>query len=149
MPTFSFYVKVDNTAKVLAGLGRANKKTLNEIGDAAVKHTQEKVPVDTGALRDSYMKDVDERNNKVRVGSPLGYSSFVELGTGPNYEQPPGWVTNNATRGHHSVDPWWYLGDDGEWHLGWFIRSQPHLRPAFLDHVDQYINIYKKNLKNA
>ena len=36
MPTFSFHVKVDNTAKVLSALKGATRKTAEEIGDAAV-----------------------------------------------------------------------------------------------------------------
>ena len=149
MPVFSFHVKVDNREKVFRELKSVCEKTLNEIGDAAIEHIRETVPVDTGALRDSYMKDVDAANKRLRVGSPLEYAPFVELGTGPNYEQPPGWVTNLAQMGHHDVDPWWYLGDDGEWHQGWFVRSQPHLRPAFLNHVKEYKDIFKKNLQNA
>lgn len=149
MPKFSFKVTVDNRDQVLAALPRIMKKTLEEIGDSAARHASERAPVDTGALRDSYMKDVNTGNNTVRVGSPLNYAPYVELGTGPNYTKPPGWITNNAQRGHHSVDPWWYLGDDGEWHLGWFIRSQPHLRPAFTENVSEYKEIFKNNLKNG
>lgn len=149
MPTFSFRVDVNNMDKLLRALPRAKEKTLSEIGDAAVKHVRALAPVDTGALRDSYMKEVIPGADMVRVGSPLDWAAYQELGTGPNYEQPPDWVTNNAERGHHAVDPWWYFGDDGEWHLGWFVRSQPHLRPAFLDFADEYKNIFKKNLQNA
>ena len=129
-------------------LDDACERTLDEIGDAIVEHVRDYVPVDTGALRDSYMKDVLD-NRHVRVGSPLDWAAYQELGTGPNYEQPPDWVTNLVERGHHDVDPWWYLGDDGEWHQGWFVRSQPHLRPAFLNHVNEYIRIFRRNLQNA
>lgn len=151
MPNYKFTVKItkNNKDAFLRALPGAIQKSLSEIGDAIVKHTQEKVPVDTGALRDSYMKDVNESAQTVRVGSPLDYSAYVELGTGPNYETPPDWVTNNAQRGYHLEDPWWYLGDDGEWHQGWFVRARPHLRPAFTDHVDEYKRIFKTNLQNA
>lgn len=149
MPTFRFNVRVNNIPKVLMKLDTVEERTLEQIGEAAVKHTRDKTPVDTGALRDSYMADVDAQNHRVRVGSPMEYAPFVELGTGPNYEDPPDWVTNYAQRGHHAVDPWWYMGDDGEWHLGWFVRPQPHLRPAFLNHVNEYIRIFRNNLRNA
>ena len=148
MPTFRFNVRVNNIPRVLMHLDDACENTVNQSGDAIVGHVRDRVPVDTGALRDSYMKDVVD-NRHVRVGSPLAYSPFMELGTGPNYEEPPDWVRNYAQRGHHAVDPWWYLGDDGEWHLGWFVRSQPHLRPAFTDHVNEYIRIFRRNLQNA
>ena len=104
MPTFSFHVKVDNTAKVLSALKSATRKTAEEIGDAAVNNVRKLAPVDTGALRDSYMKEVIG-DNAVRVGSPLDWAAYQELGTGPNYEQPPGWVTNNVQRGHHLIRP--------------------------------------------
>ena len=148
MPTFRFNVRVNNISRVLMHLDDACENTVNQIGDAIVGHVRDRVPVDTGALRDSYMKDVVD-NRHVRVGSPLAYAPFMELGTGPNYEEPPDWVRNYAQRGHHAVDPWWYLGDDGEWHLGWFVRSQPHLRPAFTDHVNEYMRIFRRNLQNA
>lgn len=149
MPTFRFNVRVNNIPKVLKRLDTVCGLTVEEIGDAAVGHVKERVPIDTGALRDSYMRDIVD-NRHVRVGSPLEYAPFVELGTGPNYEDPPDWVKNYAQRGHHAVDPWWYFDeDDGEWHLGWFIRAQPHLRPAFTDHVNEYKRIFKNNLQNA
>lgn len=148
MPTFRFTVRNNNIPRALLHLDDACRRTLEEIGEAAVGHIRDTVPVDTGALRDSYMVDVLD-NRHVRVGTPLEYGPFVELGTGPNYEQPPDWVTNLAQRGHHDFDPWWYLGDDGEWHQGWFMRAQPHLRPAFLNHVNEYIRIFRRNLENA
>ena len=149
MPNYYVRIERDNTAKFRAALPGAINKTLKEIGDAVVEHIKELVPVDTGALRDSYIVDVIERSQCVRVGSPLEYSSYVELGTGPNYEKPPDWVQNTSPRGHHDIDPWWYLGDDGEWHQGWFIAAQPHLRPAFLNNVEEYKGIFKDNLEHA
>ena len=149
MPTFRFEVRVNNLPRVLMHLEAAEARTLEQIGEAAVGHVRDNVPVDTGALRDSYMADVDAGNHRVRIGSPMEYAPFVELGTGPNYEQPPDWVTNNAQRGHHDTDPWWYLDDDGEWKLGWFVRAQPHLRPAMLNNVNEYIEIFRNNLRNA
>ena len=148
MPIFRFNVRTNNIPRALMHLDDACEQTLEQIGQAAARHASDNAPIDTGALRDSYMYDVLD-NRHVRVGSPLEYAPFVELGTGPNYEQPPDWVTNLAQRGHHDIDPWWYLGDDGEWHQGWFIQAQPHLRPAFLDHVQEYINIFTQNLRNA
>jgi len=148
MPIFRFTVRNNNIQRVLLHLDDVCEETLEGIGEAAARHARDAAPVDTGALRDSYMHDVTD-NRHVRVGSPLEYAPFVELGTGPNYENPPDWVTNLAQRGHHVVDPWWYLDDNGEWQQGWFIRAQPHLRPAFLNHVNEYIRIFRDNLRNA
>ena len=70
----SFRVKVDNRQKVLNALDGVIEKTLNEIGDKAVEYANKGAPVDTGALRDSYMKDVSMTAKAVRVGSPLEYA---------------------------------------------------------------------------
>lgn len=152
MPTYKFKVKVDNREKVKRQLDAAIEKTLNEIGDAAVKHAHDYAPVDTGRLQDSYIKDVDAKARILRVGSPLPWSSFVELGTGPFYHKPPDWITNYEPRGHHpnTAAPWWYMDEyTGEWTMGWFIRAQPHLRPAFMKHIKEYKDIFRKNLQNA
>lgn len=149
MPTYRFRVVSDNRNRVLRELRNVVERTLNEIGESAARHASDNAPVDTGRLRDSYMYNVDMNTWSVHVGSPLPWSAYVELGTGPNYEQPPDWVRNIAERGHHTVDPWWYQDEyTGEWTLGWFVRSQPHLRPAFLDNVNEYIRIFRHNLQN-
>lgn len=150
MPTFKVRIKRNYSPLMQRKLAGAIEKTLNEIGDSVIAHIKETVPIDTGALRDSYIKDVEPETRTLHVGSPLEYSSYVELGTGPNYEAPPDWIINNEKRGHHDTDPWWYFDeDDGEWKLGWFVRAQPHLAPAFLQHVNEYKNILKENLENA
>lgn len=149
MPTFTFSVKVNNVQRVLSKINSVVDKTLNEIGDKAVDYTKNATPVDTGALRDSYKKEVNVSGKYLRVGSELEYAPYVELGTGPNYQQPPDWVRNSATRGYHLTDPWWYLDANGDWQLGWFVTARPHLRPAFLNHADEYMQIFEKHLKNA
>ena len=103
----------------------------------------------TGELSASYDHKEDLTKKSTTIGSPLNYAPYVELGTGPHYEKPPEWVKNYAQRGHHDTDPWWYMGDDGEWHLGWFIHAQPHLRPAVDENVDKIKKIVKDNLNNA
>lgn len=80
MPTFRFKVEVNNIPKVLAALPKVKEKTLNEIGDAAVKHTQDRAPVEYGTLRDSYMKEVIANKSVVRVGSPMEYAPYRTCG---------------------------------------------------------------------
>lgn len=151
MASKSFKIRFtkDNRKVCLAKLTDAVNQSLSDIGDYVVSNARNAVPVDTGALRDSIMKDVDIYEPSVRVGSPLDYSAYIELGTGPNYEKPPKWVINRQERGHHDTDPWWYMGDDGEWHLGWFIRAQPYLRPSIINHATDIKRIFKRNLENA
>lgn len=76
MPRFGTNVRVtrDNRERILRELNRACERTLNEIGEAIVNHVRERVPVDTGALRDSYMADVLPEHDMLRVGSPLEYA---------------------------------------------------------------------------
>lgn len=146
MPTFKFNVK-SNMSTVLFGVGRAVEDSLNEIGDAIIQHVHDLAPVDTGRLQDSYIKDVDESKRVVHIGSPLDWAAYVELGTGPYYQTPPGWVDNFMTRGSHTTSPWWYYDDYyDEWRLGGFVRAQPYLRPAFLNYVNEYKRIFKRNL---
>ena len=146
MPLFKFDVK-SNLKTVLFGLNKAVEDSLNEIGDAIVHHAHDLAPVDTGRLQDSYIKDVDAGKSRVRVGSPLDWAAYVELGTGPYYQTPPGWIDNFMKRGYHTTAPWWYFDDYyEEWRLGGFVRAQPHLRPAFLNYVNEYIRICKRNL---
>lgn len=151
MPKYKFKVRIakDNRKAVLKHLSDAISDSLYEIGEEAVEWVKAYAPIDTGALSASYYHEEDENDQTVTVGSDLEYAPYVELGTGPNYKSPPDWVTNNAVGGYHDIDPWWYMGEDGEWHLGWFIRAQPHLEPAFLKHVSTYKRIFKDNLKNA
>lgn len=145
--SFKVRIKQNRIPNLLGRLTGVQKRALEEIGEKAAEYANEHAPIDTGALSKSY--DYFVKDNHLVVGSPLEYAPFVELGTGPNYKRPPQWVINLATKGHHAVDPWWYMGDDGEWHQGWFIRAQPHLRPAFTEQKEEFKAILKHRLKNA
>lgn len=138
----------DNRKLVKHKLDQVVADSLQDIGDFILRYLQVTTPHDTYDLLNSYIAVVNN-DNTLTVGSSLEYAPYVELGTGPNYEKPPKWMTNNAQRGHHSIDPWWYMGDDGEWHLGWFIHAQPHLKPAFIDNTKDFRKIFKSNLENA
>lgn len=139
----------DNRRIAKQKLQEAVSAALEGIGEQVEANLTQYVPIDTGALMHSYMHVVHEQMGYVEIGSSLPYAPYVELGTGPNYEKPPKWLTNNAERGYHDFDPWWYVGDDGEWHLGWFIPAQPHLRPAIIGHAAEFKRIFKNNLENA
>lgn len=139
---------VDNSEAIKQKLKSAIKSAYKDIGEAVAKHAKDNVVVRTGELRDSIRSEVFE--DRVTIGSDSEYSSYVELGTGPNYEAPPEWERNAAERGHHSDDPWWYFDErDGEWYLGWFVTPRPYLRPAVLDNVDELQRIFENHLHNA
>lgn len=76
----SFSVKfTDNSAAVLRALQSATHNGLTEIGKSAVSHARERVPVDTGALRDSIEATVE--GDTLTVGSSKEYALPVETGT--------------------------------------------------------------------
>lgn len=70
---------IDNSAAFLDALESASKRGLTEIGKSAVSHARERVPVDTGALRDSITFTVED--NAVSVSSDKEYALPVETGT--------------------------------------------------------------------
>lgn len=75
-----FSVKLtDNSAAVLRALESATHNGLTEIGKSAVAYARERVPVDTGALRDSIEATVE--GDTLTVGSDKSYALPVETGT--------------------------------------------------------------------
>lgn len=140
----------DNSPTVLRLFRTACKAALEEAGEYVASEANKRAPVgDTGQLSRSYTYQVDASAQTVKIGSPLEYAPYVELGTGPHYVKPPKWVQNFAKRGHHDSDPWWYMGEDGDWHQGWFIHEQPHLRPAVNENKDEIRDIFKRHLKRG
>lgn len=73
------YQFADNSAVFLDALESASKRGLTEIGKSAVSHARERVPVDTGALRDSIEATVED--DTLTVGSDKSYAAAVENGT--------------------------------------------------------------------
>ena len=139
----------DNSSAIKRLLRINVRSALEDVGQYIAREANNNAPVgETGQLSQSYTHTVDMTDQSVHVGSPLNYAPYVELGTGPHYNQPPQWLINRAQRGHHDIDPWWYIGDDGEWHQGWFIRAKPHLRPAVMDNLSHIRDIFKDHLKN-
>ena len=138
----------DNSLLALLKLPGAIHGALDEIGGLVADAANSGAPVgETGALSHSYRHVVS--SNSVSIGSSESYAPYVELGTGPHYSPPPDWIKNTAPRGHHDVDPWWYIGNDGEWHQGWFVTARPHLKPAVTDNIDAFKQILRNRLENA
>ena len=143
----------DETPKALKLLGYGVKAALKEIGEYVAQEANNRAPVgDTGRLHQSYKYTTGNESTgekTVAIYSELPYAPYVEFGTGPHYTKPPQWAVNYAPRGHHDQDPWWYMGEDGDWHLGWFVRARPHLIPAVNENISNIRDIVKKNLKNV
>lgn len=141
----------DNTAEVLAALGRASARAMEIIGGKAESYAKQNITdkkaVDTGALRNSITHKAD--GGAMIVGSNIEYAPYIELGTGKEYDPPPDWIENNAKRGR-GLDKWYYKDKlTGEWHVGFPQKPRPFLRPAIEDHVQEYKAIAEAELKKG
>lgn len=133
-----------NLPHFLDALGPARERALEIIGGKVESYAKELCPVGTeestgikgyrgGTLRNSITHTVE--GNTMIAGSNTIYAPYVELGTGPFYEPPPGWIDNEAPRGKG-------IGKS-------FVHARPYLRPAVLDHKDEYKEIAKRELKDG
>lgn len=129
-----FKTTADNRKLVKNATDEQIKKALEECGLTAERYAKENAPVDTGNLRNSLTHQTGKR--KVLIGSAVKYAPYVELGTGIYAEGGGGRKT-----------PWFYEDEKGVGHLTQGSKPQPYLRPAIADHIDEYNNIIKKNLK--
>jgi len=77
---------IDNTQAFTRSKNEATIKILEEVGEAAVGHAKDIVPVDTGALRDSINYSLSDR--AVILHADEEYAAYVELGTMYQNAQP-------------------------------------------------------------
>lgn len=138
-------VKVtSNVHKCLNDLERAKMRAAVIIGGTAEKYAKALCPVGTsestgkkgyrgGTLRNSITHDID--GDDIMIGTNVEYAPYVELGTGPNFTPPPEWEQFNVPTA------------SGVGHS--FVKPRPYLRPALADHLDEYKEIFEKELKNA
>lgn len=102
--------------------------------EAAAKR---KAPKDTGDLRRSITSKVEASDDEVKgiVYTPLEYAPYVEFGTGLFAES-----------GGRKDVPWFYVDDEGNWHITSGMRPQPYMRPALNENREQIIRILKEAL---
>lgn len=86
-----------------------------------------------GTLRNSITHTVSD--NTLSVGTNVEYAPYVELGTGPYFQAPPAWEQFDAPKGK------------GVGHG--YVRPRPYLKPAIIDHLDEYKDVIKNELENA
>lgn len=137
-------ITTDNTKEVLDALDNAVDKALTIIGIKAERYAKARCPVGTvestgikgyrgGTLRNSITFSVDKET--LMIGTNVEYAPYVELGTGPYFEAPPSWeqfdVPTPSGIGHG------------------YVRPRPYLKPAIVDHLDEYRNVIENELKNA
>ena len=132
----SIQVKVDNSDKIIALIKKATDAGLEAIGIKCEGYAKEKCPVDTGNLRNSITHIVDSGDKTVTIGSNVNYAPYVECGTGIHYS------------GGRKT-PWVYKGSDGNFYTTRGMEKREFLKPAANDHIDEYVEILKDNLKNG
>lgn len=153
----------DNTAEALRLLEGATEKIARMIGGRVQAYARQSVEKSKGpmggnwpheiimGIRDSITVKVDA-GPVLSVGSNQEIAPYIELGTGRLYNPPPEWIEYHGDD-RHSVGglEYWYYFDQLEnaVKIGKPVPSQPYLRPAFLDHVDEYKGIAQKELENA
>lgn len=142
-----FRIDEDNTEEILSAVEQAKQRALEIIGSKIERYAKALCPVDTGALRNSITHQVD--GDEVAVGSNMTYAPYIELGTGRHYTPPPGWMESNAPKGNGRPEPWVYKGADGQFHVGYYIKAKPYLRPAVENHINEFQEIIETELKDA
>lgn len=141
-------VTVDNSAEILGALGQSATKIMTMIGIKAEKYAKALCPVGTpkstgvkgyrgGTLRNSitFNVETDGPSAELSVGTNVEYAPYVELGTGPYFDPPPEWEQFGTTKGSG-------IGKG-------YVRPRPYLRPAIEDHIEEYKDIAKHELKNT
>ncbi len=117
----------DNSAKVRADYDAARARSLEAIGMVAKGYAVKLVMVRSSTLKQGIEWIVDKK--EVYIGTNVPWGKWNELGTGLY-----------AANGDGRKTPWVYKDADGfHWTQG--MRPRPFLRPAVLDHKDEYRNI--------
>lgn len=135
----------DNSDKVLNELEHKVERALEIIGMKAERYAKALCPVGTpestgkagyrgGTLRNSITYQIDVKDHRVSIGSNVKYAPYVELGTGPYFQAPPAWEQFSSTKGSG-------LGHG-------YVRPRPYLRPAIENHLNEYKDIVKSELKS-
>lgn len=149
---------VSNRQAIVELLEKACDSALSYIGMHAQAYAQAMAKGTWGGqlgLHDQIRYSVED--GVLRVGAEAGFeiAAYVELGTATEYEAPPEWMKNAVQEGKYRFGEQgissWYFRDilDGSWKHGTAQKPHPYLRPAIMEHVDDYRNIIKQELSDA
>lgn len=99
---------------------------LEKACNGVIKGAKERCPVDTGHLRNSIEKDIDEKNTTGYVGTNVPYAPYVEVGTGIH-----------STMGNGRQTPWIYVDPaTGEKVFTRGSKPHPFLKPALDENLE-------------
>lgn len=141
---FSLRIEVDNTDKVLGELDEAIDRALEAVGMAASDYAAANCPVDTGLLRNSITYALHGKEAAISSYE----SSETSKRTGKTVKKKTGSYSGTAPDGEKAV----FVGSNVEYaayvEMGASGRTpQPFLKPAIMDHKDEYKRLVEDALK--
>ena len=139
----------DSAAEIIGGMWESNAKGL--VAPRGPKGTPWPSDLAT-ALRNSITHAIEK--GVLMVGSNMEVAPYVELGTGKFYNPPPEWLQNHAKPKHGygqaGIDEWFFFDElEQTFKIGVPMDACPYLRPAMLDHVDDYRAVVVGEMENA
>ena len=127
MADMSFEIKVDNTDAIKKATNEAIYNALEIIGNKAADYAAGLAPVQTGNLKNSMTSEVNQEEKAVYVGTDVEYAPFIEFG--------------------HHQEVGRYVPAIGARLVREFVPGTPFLKPAIMNHLDEYKNILETELK--
>ncbi|MBH8601186.1 HK97-gp10 family putative phage morphogenesis protein [Thermoactinomyces sp. CICC 23799] len=124
-----------NINRIIKRLSENEERALTATGIFIRGEAQVRVPIDTGALRDSIDFIVNDGRKSVVIGTNIEYAPYVEFGTG-----------RYAQNGGGRKTPWVYKNRKGEWVWTEGQRPQPFLTPAFEDNKQKIKKLVAREL---
>lgn len=159
----------DYSQEALEALHNAIERGLMAIGEKAVTHAKDNITaqgvVKTGRLRNSityalvghdgqtlkYTKEMQKAGKEatpqsvkvsepdtVYIGTAVYYSPYIECGTGPY----------STTGGGTTKPSWTYQDEFGQWHIAFPQKARPFLKPAIVDHAQEYWDKLRESLRD-
>lgn len=129
-------IGMDKVLKMLDKAG-SKEKYQEALGQACAlveRSAKQKAPKDSGALRGSITSEVVDLEGV--VFTPLEYAPYIEYGTGLYAES-----------GGRTDVPWFYVDEQGQWHITSGQHPQPYMRPALEENREEIIRMLKGALK--
>lgn len=127
MADYEFKLINDNTKEILKATDEAIYNALDIIGNKAADYAAGLAPVQTGNLKNSMTSEVVQNEKAVYVGTDVEYAPYVEFG--------------------HHQEVGRYVPAIGKRLVRSFVPGTPFLKPAIMNHLDEYKNIIQTELK--
>ena len=127
MANMEIEIKVDNTDAILKATDEAIYNALKTVGDKAADYAAGLAPVQTSNLKNSMTSEVSQSEKAVYVGTDVEYAPYVEFG--------------------HHQEVGRYVPAIGKRLVREFVPGTPFLKPAIMNHLDEYKNILETELK--